>query len=56
MKRALFAIGALALMVFAMGCSAMSGEVSVDQQKAKKDALQKVADQSGDPKPESRGR
>jgi hypothetical protein len=49
-------VGLVSLLLVGMfvlhGCG--SGEITVDQQKAKKDALQKVADENPDPNREVR--
>jgi hypothetical protein len=57
MTKLLLAFCALLMLFVAVGCSAMGGEVSADQQKAKKDALQQFADkQPGPQRDPSRGR
>ena len=52
MKRVILALFATACVLSAIGCG--TGEVSADEQKAKKDALQKVADDHKDPNREVR--
>ena len=56
LKRSLLLLVLVTITALLQGCSA--GEVSYDEQKAKKDALQKVADdhKSEDPNHEDRGR
>jgi len=52
MSKILLALLIVASMLMAAGCN--MGDVTPEQQKAKKDALQKVADENPDPNREKR--